>query len=169
MLTRVAIISAIICGAASVSTQPLAAQTITTVAGNGAAMFSGDGGPAPSASLNHPRGLAVAADGSVYIVPLRIGGGTRLKIFEAMSMAKAVVSTTVGAEGLPVTHGHDIVIADEPARFAQTVVHLIRDAELRGRIETEARRLVVDRYDWSAVAEDFEDALTRLQRAGVAA
>jgi len=109
------------------------------------------------------------ADGSVYIVPLRIGGGTRLKIFEAMSMAKAVVSTTVGAEGLPVTHGHDIVIADEPARFAQTVVHLIRDAELRGRIETEARRLVVDRYDWSAVAEDFEDALTRLQRAGVAA
>jgi glycosyltransferase involved in cell wall biosynthesis len=86
-----------------------------------------------------------------------------------MSMAKAVVSTTVGAEGLPVTHGHDIVIADEPARFAQTVVHLIRDAELRGRIETEARRLVVDRYDWSAVAEDFEDALTRLQRAGVAA
>jgi len=109
------------------------------------------------------------ADGSVYIVPLRIGGGTRLKIFEAMSMAKAVVSTTVGAEGLPVTHGHDIVIADEPARFAQTVVHLIRDAELRGRIETEARRLMVDRYDWSAVAEDFEDALTRLQRAGVAA
>jgi sugar transferase (PEP-CTERM/EpsH1 system associated) len=109
------------------------------------------------------------ADGSVYVVPLRIGGGTRLKIFEAMSMGKAVVSTTVGAEGLPVTHGHDIVIADEPARFAQSVIHLIRDGGLRGRIETEARRLVVDRYDWSAVAEDFEDALTRLQRAGVAA
>ena len=60
-------------------------------------------------------------------MPLRIGGGTRLKIFEAMAMGKAVVSTTVGAEGLPVTPGHDIVIADEPVRFAQAVVHLIRD------------------------------------------
>ena len=109
------------------------------------------------------------ADGSVYVVPLRIGGGTRLKIFEAMSMGKAVVSTTVGAEGLPVTPGRDIVIADEPARFAKAVVHLIRDAAARRRIEAEARRVVVDRYDWSAVAQDFEDALTRLQRAGKAA
>ena len=109
------------------------------------------------------------ADGSVYVVPLRIGGGTRLKIFEAMSMGKAVVSTTVGAEGLPVTPGRDIVIADEPARFAKAVVHLIRDAAARRRIEAEARRVVVDRYDWSAVAQDFEDALTRLQKAGRAA
>ncbi|MEO5898380.1 MAG: glycosyltransferase [Vicinamibacterales bacterium] len=99
------------------------------------------------------------AAGQVYIVPLRIGGGTRLKIFEAMSMAKGVVSTTVGAEGLPVTPGRDIVIADEPARFAQAVVHLIRDADARHRIEEAARRLVVERYDWAAVAHDFEDAL----------
>lgn len=109
------------------------------------------------------------AKGSIYIVPLRIGGGTRLKIFEAMAMGKAVVSTTVGAEGLPVTPGHDLVIADEPMRFAQAVVHLIRDADFRRRIECSARRLVVDRYDWSAVAEDFEDALSRLRRDGVAA
>ena len=106
------------------------------------------------------------AAGAVYVVPLRIGGGTRLKIFEAMAMGKAVVSTTVGAEGLPVTPGHDIVIADEPARFAQAVVHLIRDDDARRRIETEARRLVVERYDWSAVAQDFEDALTRVCRQG---
>ncbi|HEX6973423.1 MAG TPA: glycosyltransferase, partial [Vicinamibacterales bacterium] len=75
------------------------------------------------------------AAGSVYIVPLRIGGGTRLKIFEAMGMGKAVVSTTVGAEGLPVTSGRDVIIADEPARFAQAVVHMIRDVEARERIE----------------------------------
>jgi sugar transferase (PEP-CTERM/EpsH1 system associated) len=106
------------------------------------------------------------ARGAVYVVPLRIGGGTRLKIFEAMSMAKAVVSTTVGAEGLPVTSGRDIDIADEPARFAHAVVHLIRDTEARRAIETAARRLVVERYDWSAVANDFEDAL--LRAAGVA-
>jgi sugar transferase (PEP-CTERM/EpsH1 system associated) len=109
------------------------------------------------------------ARGSVYVVPLRIGGGTRLKIFEAMSMGKAVVSTTVGAEGLPVTPGHDICIADEPARFAQAVVHLIRDDALRHRMQAEARRLVVDRYDWSAVAQDFEDALGRLRADGMAA
>jgi sugar transferase (PEP-CTERM/EpsH1 system associated) len=100
--------------------------------------------------------------GSVYVVPLRIGGGTRLKIFEAMGMGKAVVSTTVGAEGLPVTSGRDVVIADEPARFAQAVVHMIRDTDARQRIEREARRLVVERYDWSAVASDFEAALARL-------
>ena len=105
------------------------------------------------------------AEGDVYVVPLRIGGGTRLKIFEAMAMAKAVVSTTVGAEGLPVTSGRNIVIADEPARFAQAVVHLIRDEEARRRIEAAARQLVVEKYDWAAVAQDFEDALVAVRDA----
>jgi sugar transferase (PEP-CTERM/EpsH1 system associated) len=104
------------------------------------------------------------ARGAVYIVPLRIGGGTRLKIFEAMSMAKAVVSTTVGAEGLPVTSGRDLVIADEPARFAQAVVHKIRDTSARRAVEAAARQLVVDKYDWSAVTADFEAALERLTK-----
>ena len=103
------------------------------------------------------------ASGSVYVVPLRIGGGTRLKIFEAMAMGKAVVSTTVGAEGLPVTHGQDVLIADEPARFAQAVVHMIRDVDDRRRLERAARQLVVDKYDWSAVAADFEAALERVR------
>jgi sugar transferase (PEP-CTERM/EpsH1 system associated) len=106
------------------------------------------------------------AAGAVYVVPLRIGGGTRLKIFEAMSMGKAVVSTTVGAEGLPVTPGRNILIADEPARFAQAVVHMIRDVDARRSVEAEARRIVVERYDWSAVAEDFEDALERVVASG---
>jgi sugar transferase (PEP-CTERM/EpsH1 system associated) len=98
-----------------------------------------------------------AAD--VYVVPLRIGGGTRLKIFEAMSMSRAVVSTTVGAEGLPVSAGRDLVIADAPEHFAAAVVHLIRNVDQRRRIEAAARRLVVERYDWEAVARDFEQAL----------
>jgi glycosyltransferase involved in cell wall biosynthesis len=101
------------------------------------------------------------AKGAVYVVPLRIGGGTRLKIFEAMAMGKAVVSTTVGAEGLPVTPDSDIVIADEPSRFADAVVRLVRDVPARRRIEERARTLVVNGYDWSAVAEDFEHALER--------
>ena len=102
------------------------------------------------------------ARGSVYVVPLRIGGGTRLKIFEAMSMGKAVVSTTIGAEGLPVTAGRNIEIADEPDAFAQSVVRLISDTAARRSIEAAARQLVVEKYDWAAVAKDFEAALLRV-------
>jgi sugar transferase (PEP-CTERM/EpsH1 system associated) len=100
------------------------------------------------------------AAAQVYVVPLRIGGGTRLKIFEAMSMAKAVVSTTVGAEGLPVTPGRHLLIADEPARFADSVVQLVRDAQQRQQLERAARQLVVQKYDWAAVSREFEAALT---------
>jgi len=103
------------------------------------------------------------AAGAVYVVPLRIGGGTRLKIFEAMSMAKAVVSTTVGAEGLPVTSGTDLCIADTPEAFARSVCRLLDHRDERARIEAAARRLVLERYDWSAVAHDFEDALDRVR------
>ena len=97
----------------------------------------------------------------VYIVPIRIGGGTRLKIFEAMGMARAVVSTTVGAEGLPVTDGRDIVIADTARSFADAVVTLMREPAQRLQIERAARDLVVTRYDWSAVAGQLEEALVR--------
>jgi len=95
----------------------------------------------------------------VYVVPIRIGGGTRLKIFEAMGMARAVVSTTVGAEGLPVTDGRDVIIADAPQDFANAVVSLIREPARRVQLERAARDLVVARYDWSAVAGQLEDAL----------
>ena len=96
---------------------------------------------------------------SVYIVPIRIGGGTRLKIFEAMGMARAVVSTTVGAEGLPVTDGRDVVLADTPHDFANAVVTLLRDPARRVQLEHAARDLVVARYDWSAVADQLDAAL----------
>ena len=107
-------------------------------------------------------------EAAVYIVPLRIGGGTRLKIFEAMAMGKAVVSTTVGAEGLPVTNGEHVVLADEPRAFAASVVGLMRDRESRARLEAAARALVVERYDWSAVAGELEDALIRFASHGAA-
>jgi glycosyltransferase involved in cell wall biosynthesis len=99
------------------------------------------------------------ARGAAYIVPLRIGGGTRLKIFEAMSMGRAVVSTSVGAEGLPVADGRDLLIADDPDRFADAVVRVLRDRDLRAGLERAARRLVVERYDWSAAAAVLEEAL----------
>lgn len=100
-------------------------------------------------------------DAAVYVVPLRIGGGTRLKIFEAMAMAKAVVSTTVGAEGLPVTAGEHLMLADEPRGFARAVVRLLRDLDRRRGIEQAARRLVVEQYDWSVAAANLDEALIR--------
>ena len=99
--------------------------------------------------------------GAVYVVPLRIGGGTRLKIFEAMAMGKAVVSTSVGAEGLPVTDGEHVLLADEPRRFAQSVVRLLRDTGRRRELERAARTLVVDHYDWAAAGRELDAALTQ--------
>ncbi len=95
---------------------------------------------------------------AVVIVPLRIGGGTRLKIYEAMATAKAVVSTTVGAEGLDVHHGRDIILADDPGSFAQAVITLLRDRELRRRYEKAAAETAA-RYDWPAIGERFSDIL----------
>lgn len=106
---------------------------------------------------------------AVYVVPLRVGGGTRLKIFEAMSMGKAVVSTTIGAEGLPLTDGEHVLLADEPQAFARATVALLRDAARRARIEAAARALVVERYDWSAVAGALEGALINIADRGWAA
>jgi len=98
---------------------------------------------------------------AAYVVPLRIGGGTRLKIFEAMSMGKAIVSTTIGAEGLPLADGAHLLLADDPRAFADAVVRVLRDIPQRRALETAARRLVVERYDWAAVAGVFERALIR--------
>jgi glycosyltransferase involved in cell wall biosynthesis len=104
------------------------------------------------------------ADAAVYVVPLRIGGGTRLKIFEAMGMGKAVVSTAVGAEGLPVDDGRHLLIADEPRTFAAAVVRLMRDVAQRRALETAARALVVDRFDWAAVTNELDEAIRRFAR-----
>jgi glycosyltransferase involved in cell wall biosynthesis len=95
-------------------------------------------------------------EGSVYVVPLRIGGGTRLKIFEALSMGKAVVSTTVGAEGLPLVDGQHFVRADAPEDFSRAVVSLLRDPDRRQSLGSAGRKLVNDHYSWSSVARDFE-------------
>ncbi|MFO0589833.1 MAG: glycosyltransferase [Polyangiaceae bacterium] len=102
---------------------------------------------------------------SVYIVPIRVGGGTRIKIYEAMGMARAVVSTTIGAEGLPVKDGEEILLADEPDRFADEVVRLLRDEPARVKIEEAARKAVVERFGWDratdALVQIMERALSK--------
>ena len=103
--------------------------------------------------------LPYLRNAAVFVVPLRIGGGTRLKIYEAMAAGKAVVSTTVGAEGLDVHHGQDIVLADTEKAFAKAVIELLRDAELRRRLGEAAAQLAA-RYDWTIIAKRFEEILT---------
>ncbi len=98
-------------------------------------------------------------DATVVIVPLRIGGGTRLKIFEAMAMGKALISTTIGAEGLDVVHGRDLLLADAPVSFAASILELFRDSALRRRYE-QAAAIQAQRYDWSRIAERFAEVLS---------
>ena len=92
-------------------------------------------------------------------MPLRIGGGTRLKIFEAMAMGKAVVSTSIGAEGLPVHPGENVLLADAPADLANCVISLLRDPTERKRLGSAARTLVQEKYSWARIAADFARAL----------
>jgi sugar transferase (PEP-CTERM/EpsH1 system associated) len=96
---------------------------------------------------------------ALCVVPLRSGSGTRIKIFEAMAMGKAVVSTTMGAEGLPVRHGENIVLADDPAEFARQVVLLLRDPQRRGQLGRAARQLVEENYGWPSVAAHFDQIM----------
>jgi len=96
---------------------------------------------------------------AVVVVPLRIGGGTRLKIFEAMAMGKAVVSTSIGAEGLGVVPGRDLVVTDTSETFADSILTLLREPGLRRRYELSASELA-RRYDWSEVARQFATILS---------
>ena len=92
---------------------------------------------------------------AAYIVPLRIGGGTRLKIYEAMAMEKAVVSTTVGAEGLPLTDGVDLLLADEPVTFADAVVRVLTDDAYASELGERAAAVVRQNFGWQQVTERF--------------
>lgn len=96
------------------------------------------------------------ARATVSIAPLRIGGGTRLKIVEAMAMGKAIVSTTLGAEGLDVQHGRDLLLADTAEEFAGQVCRALDDTSLAQRLGTAARRLAEDRYSWRASVARLE-------------
>ncbi len=102
------------------------------------------------------------AHSSVCVVPMTVGGGTRLKILEAMALGTPVVSTSKGAEGLDVTHGENILVADDPADFAQAVLRLLGDAELRARLSANGRRLVEERYSWQTCASQLEEMLYRI-------
>ncbi len=92
---------------------------------------------------------------ALFVVPLRIGGGTRIKVYEAMAMGKAMVSTSIGTEGLPVTHGDHVWLADEAESFAEAVIHLLQNRSARGQLEVAARQFVETHCSWDRAAAVF--------------
>lgn len=105
-----------------------------------------------------PSVVPYLAQAAAFVVPLRVGGGTRLKIYEAMAAGRAIVSTRVGAEGLDYTDGEDILIADRADELASAVIRLLGDDEARRRLSRGASATAA-RFDWSAIARQFEQVL----------
>jgi sugar transferase (PEP-CTERM/EpsH1 system associated) len=118
----------------------------------------GDADPAIRVTGSVPDVRPYIERAAFFVIPLRVGGGTRLKVFEAMAMEKAVVSTSVGTEGLPVRDGVDAVLRDTPEGFADAVVDLLAHPERAAAIGREAARVVRARYGWEGVAAQFADA-----------
>lgn len=104
------------------------------------------------------------AEATVFVVPLRIGSGTRLKILEALAMGKAIVSTSVGAEGLALNAGEEILIADAPRPFADAVIRLLTDVPRRRHIGENGRARVERDYDWCSIGEKLYQLYTKIAR-----
>jgi glycosyltransferase involved in cell wall biosynthesis len=94
---------------------------------------------------------------AAFVIPLRIGGGTRLKLYEAMGMEKPVVSTSMGAEGLPVRHGRELLLADTAEAFAASVVRVLTEPALARQLADTGARLVRGQFGWSGVTEVFAE------------
>ena len=103
------------------------------------------------------------ADAAVCVVPLRIGSGTRLKILEGAAMAKPIVSTSLGAEGLNLVDGKEILLADEPEKFARSIARLLQDEALRRSLGQAARRRIEDQYSFSALRAAVRRAISAMQ------
>jgi glycosyltransferase involved in cell wall biosynthesis len=95
------------------------------------------------------------AGAAVFVMPFRMGSGTRLKLIEAMAAAKAIVSTGIGAEGFPVTDFKELLLADEPVKFANSVLTLLSGGEMRRKLGREAAEFAKG-YDWRVVVPRFE-------------
>jgi glycosyltransferase involved in cell wall biosynthesis len=112
------------------------------------------------------RGVSVAAsvadirehvrDAAAFVVPLLAGGGTRLRVLEAMAMRVPIVSTTVGVQGIECVHGQHVLVADAAGDFAQQLIALLDREELRERLAMEGRQLVERRYSWQVIGDTLD-------------
>ena len=104
----------------------------------------------------------IARQCCLTVVPLRLGGGTRIKILDSMAMGLPVVSTSLGSEGLLIREGKDLLIRDEPESFADAVLQVLSDDILANTLRLNGRRLVEEHYDWGLIFGEFEQELLRL-------
>ena len=125
------------------------------------------GNPAIDITGTVPEIEPYLAAAAVFVIPMRVGGGTRLKALEAMAACKPIVSTSLGVEGIGVEHGRELLMADTPSAFAESVLELLDDQRLRaGALTTHltenARRFVGDKYDWDTLVPLLEQAYGEL-------
>lgn len=112
--------------------------------------------PAVTVTGRVPDVRPYIAGAGVYVVPLRIGGGTRLKVLEAMAMGQALVSTRLGCDGFPFVDGREVTFADEPTSFADAVIRLLRDRAQAAALGCAARAYVEQHYGWDAIVPRLE-------------
>jgi len=117
-------------------------------------VLQGDPSIIITGSVEDARPYIVSA--SVVVIPLRMGGGTRLKLLEAFALQAPIVSTTLGAEGFDVTSGRELLLADEAGAFARSIVELITDRAQAKRLGQAGRSLAEERYDWQRIVPMFE-------------
>ncbi|MEZ4646134.1 MAG: glycosyltransferase [Chloroflexota bacterium] len=102
---------------------------------------------------------------AVFLMPFRVGSGTRLKLIEAMAAGKAIVSTPIGAEGFPVQHGREILLGETAAELETAVLHLLDHAQERTRLGAAARQFA-QQYDWRVVVPQFDEVYRRILGSG---
>ncbi len=109
------------------------------------------------------------AEAAVFVIPMRVGGGTRLKALEAMAAGLPIVTTSLGIEGIDVSDGRELLVRDEPAAFADAVATLVRDqrsgGEQSARLGAAARSFVEAHYDWATIIPQLEAAYAGMLRA----
>ena len=99
---------------------------------------------------------------TIFIAPIRLGSGSRLKIVEAMAMGCPVVSTTIGCEGIPVIDREHILLGDDASAFAAQTIELAKNALLRHRIGDQGQRLITQHFSWSSLAEKYNQVYQQL-------
>jgi len=129
---------------------------------NSDVMLAGERGPHVTVTGRLPSVLPYLFPADVILVPLKFESGTRFKILESGACRKAVVSTVLGAEGIPVTDGQDILLADEPQAFADAIIRLLRDPDLRRRLGQGLHELVQEGYSVDTLVRQGREILSRL-------
>ncbi len=117
--------------------------------------------PAIIVTRSMPDVRPMIAAATVFLAPLRMGGGTRFKILEAMALRRPIVSTTIGAEGFPVTDGSELLLADSPSEQVSAICSLLDDAQARARLGEAGRSFVESRYQWSAIVPRLQKVYRR--------